>query len=86
MAVFPGDREIMGLQMAILNTVLCEGDHERDGGSDPKLTEPVGRGCLGKWKTLSNFPSPCPSGRIEGLRLVFEVLMWDQRDPPRRFS
>lgn len=31
-----------------------EGDHRCDGGRDPKLTEPVGRGWLGKWKTLSN--------------------------------
>lgn len=56
----------MGLQMAILNTVLCEDDHERDGGSDPKLTESVGRGCLGKWKTLSNFPSPLSKWKDRG--------------------
>lgn len=33
---------------------LCDGDHEWDGGRDPKLTEVVGSGFLGQWKALSN--------------------------------
>lgn len=48
-----GTQRTLDCRQAFL-TVLHEIDYKYDGGREPKVPEPVGGGCLGKWEALSN--------------------------------